>query len=1064
MNRAGTLAVRMGGFSRTVRACLVPALMACVVTASSADTESTDYFERHVRPLLAEQCYACHSTASPVAQADLRVDSRESLLKGGKSGPAIEPGNPDGSRMLQVLRNDEGVRMPPAGKLSDPQIERIATWISMGAPFPEPAAVKADGAAGATHWAFVPPRRTEPPSSATGWSKTEIDRFVEARLTEAGLQPSAEADPRTLIRRVFFDLTGLPPTAKQADSFASSPTFEAYADVVESLLASKYFGERWARHWLDVVRYSDEGFQARPFAIAWTYRDWVVDAFNDDLPYDEFVRYQLAADLESSDKRHLAAMGMLTLGINLPRPTDVPENLDDRIDVVSRGFLGLSVACARCHDHKFDQISQRDYYSLYGVFLNSPSALEPVPIDSFGSDAQTAFFREKLAKRRQWLDTYREERLRDHVQEFRQPKQLARFLEAAWASRTQGNREIEALSKEKDLNLYLLKRWIEYLNGLMGPSVTAFADLDTPGGATELAQRIADADSDYRWPDPEREALRLALRGNGSPTDIPLEDFWWVQNEGDSNVMKGLKWQYDAVMRDWSHRGGPRHAMVASDADKPQPAYLFVRGNQHDKGDEVKRKFLSALPGPPEFRSGSGRRELARLIGSAENPLAARVFVNRVWGHLFGEGLVRTPSDFGRRGDQPSHPQLLDYLATEFAADGWSTKDLIRRIVLSKAYRQSSESNEEGNKEDPSNLLLWRQNRSRLSFEALRDSMLFVAGKLDTSRGGAPFELSARPASPRRTIYAYVSREEPSALMRAFDFSNPEEHTPRRQLTTVPQQALFLMNSPFLADQARATAAACDEPGDCVDLLHRRILGRSPTEQEHADGLAFLESSEGAAVELRQQAAGKAAWHHGTARLDIDAGTVKNFKPMEYLVGERVQPAAMFPEPSSGRASLTPTGGHPGDDLGSAVVRRWTAPRTLDINIEGTLAHVLGDQGRRFDHSNGIRGWLISSERGMLASWVVRGFQAETHLTALDVVKGEHLDFVVDSLGDYEADSFRWSPRIEEVLASEQREAGMEPQSWSAEEGFPERREAPLTSTERYAQVLMMTNEFAFRD
>ncbi|MDE0623481.1 MAG: PSD1 and planctomycete cytochrome C domain-containing protein [Bryobacterales bacterium] len=1043
---------------------LILALLTGVVTASGADTESLDYFERYVRPLLAEQCYACHSRASPVLQAELRVDSRASLLKGGKSGPAIEPGNPDGSRLLQVLHSDEGVRMPPTGKLDETQIERIATWISMGAPFPEAAAEGSAIDAASTHWAFVPPRTSDPPVSATGWAETPIDRFVEARLVEAGLHASAEADPRTLIRRVFFDLTGLPPTAEEADAFASSPTPEAYEAVVESLLASERFGERWARHWLDVVRYSDEGFQARPFAIAWPYRDWVVDAFNNDLPYDEFVRYQLAADLDASDKRHLAAMGMLTLGINLPRPTDVPENLDDRIDVVSRGFLGLSVACARCHDHKFDQISQQDYYSLYSVFLNSPNVVEPVPLEAFGSDHQTEFFREKLAERRKWLDTYREERLQDHVREFRQPEELARYLEAAWSSRAQGNREVEVLSKEKDLNLYVLKRWRDYLNGLVGPSVQAFAALDTSSGAAELAQRIVDADSDYRWPDPEREALRLALRGNGSPTDIPVEDFWWVQNEGDSNVMKALKWQYDAVMRDWSHRGGPRHAMVTNDARVPQPTYLFVRGNQHDKGAEVKPKFLSALSGPPEFRSGSGRLELARLIGSTENPLTARVFVNRVWGHLFGEGLVRTPSDFGRRGDPPSHPKLLDYLATEFAEDGWSTKNLIRRIVLSKAYRQSSDSRPEGVAEDPSNRLLWRQNRTRLSFEALRDTMLSVAGNLDTTLGGAPFELSAQPASPRRTIYAYVSREEPSALMRAFDFSNPEEHTPRRQLTTVPQQALFLMNSSFLADQARTVAAACGGPEQCVDVLHRRILGRSPTDQERQDGLAFLVDSDQAQAESRHQEPGKPAWLHGTAQLDLAAGAIKRFKRMEHLVGERVQPAPMYPEPETGRASLTPTGGHPGDDLDSVAVRRWTAPRTFDATIEGTLSHALGSQGRRFNYSNGIRGWLVSSERGVLASWVVRGFEVETVIKALDVVEGEHIDFVVDSLGDYESDSFLWSPRIEEVLAAEQRESGMEPQSWSAEEGFPRRHELPLTATERYAQVLMMTNEFAFRD
>ncbi len=1032
-----------------------------VTPAHGADGIGTDHFENHVRPLLAEQCYVCHS--GPTPQADLRVDSLAGLVKGGKRGPAIQPGDPEGSLMLQMVRSAEGLRMPPTGRLTEEQIGHMEEWIRMGAPFPEGPLEEA-AAIAEKHWAFVSPAQPEAPRSANGWADGAIDRFVEERLHRERLQPSSPADPRTLVRRVHYDLTGLPPDPDESDAFAASPTEEAYEEIVDSLLSSDLFGQRWARHWLDLVRYSDEGFQARPFAIAWPYRDWVVDAFNSDIPYDRFVRLQLAADLMGADRAQLPALGMLALGINLPRPTDVPENVDDRIDVVTRGLLGLSVACARCHDHKFDPIPQKDYYALYGVFLNSPPTLEPVPLEQRGRGTHGEFFRAKLAERRAWLDRFREERLADHVSEFRKPETLARYLGAAWAAGDLGNREFEALAKERNLNHYLLNRWRTYLNGLVAPSLRAFADLDSPGGAERVAQAMARADSVYRWPDAEREALRLALRGNGSPTDIPLEDFWWIQSEGDSNVMKGLKWQYDGAMQDWSHRGGPKHAMVVGDARKLQPAYLFVRGNQHDKGDEVSRRFLSALPGPGEFRSGSGRLELATAIASERNPLTARVFVNRVWGHLFGEGLVRTPSNFGMRGDPPSHPELLDHLASQFMADGWSTKRLVKRIVLSKTYRQDSVDRASGLAADPSNRLLWRQNRTRLDFEAMRDSMLAVAGRLDTNTGGPPFELEAIPSSPRRTLYAYVSREEPSALMRIFDFSNPEEHTPRRQLTTVPQQALFLMNSSFLSEQARALAASCEASEDCVSTIHRRVLGRLPEPSARRAALAFIASRAEGAPPGTTATEPDGPWQHGTGKLDIESGKLLDFRPMKYHAGDRVQPAPMFPAPESGRASLTPRGGSPGDDTEWTVVRRWTAPRSMRIAIEGALNHPMGDQALRFGHSNGVRGWIISSERGVLSTWKVWGYEADTGIRNLKVERGEHFDFAVDALGDYEADGFRWSPEISEILDAEQRQAGMEPQAWTAEEGFPEYREEPLTPLEQYAQVLLMTNEFSFRD
>lgn len=1042
------------------------ALTTAVQTAGvlcGADTEGIDYFERYVRPVLATQCYACHSAQAPQLQSGLRVDSRQGLLNGGTRGPAMIPGNPEASRIIQFLRPDSELRMPPGGSLTDQEVDRIEAWIRMGAPFPEPSEAESgrDAEGADKHWSLVLPKNPQVPASDSRWSELPIDRFVEARLAREGLAPSEQASPRTLVRRIYYDLIGLPPTAEEIEAFERATAEEAYGALVDQLLDSDRFGQRWARHWLDIVRYSDDGAQARPFPISWTYRDWVVRAFNEDLPYDQFVIKQLAADLESGDRRHLAALGMLTVGINLVRPTDVVENLDDRIDVITRGFQGLSVSCARCHDHKFDPIPQKDYYSLYGVLLNSPDVLSPVPIEDVPSDATSEFFQAKLATRSGALDRFRAERLQDHIREFRTPEVLARYLQFAWKSRDAASREVEALSKEEDLNLYLLHRWRDYLNGLVGPSVAAFAALDEPDGAARLAREIVAADSDYRWPDPRREALRLALRGTGSPTDIPVADFWWVQNEGDSNVMKGLKWQYEAVMRNWGHRGGPAHAMVVADARVPRPAYVFNRGNQHDLGEEVRRRFLSALPGPSEFRDGSGRLELAHLIASADNPLTARVFVNRVWGHMFGDGLVRTPSDFGLRGDRPSHPELLDFLATEFVADDWSIKRLIRRIAMSRTYRQDSVDRADGLAADPANQLLWRQNRIRLDFEALRDTMLAAAGKLDTRMGGPPFELQARPSSPRRTLYAYVSREAPSALMRTFDFSNPEEHTPKRQLTTVPQQALFLMNSPFLAEQARAVAKRCEPEGQCVEKIYRDVLRRSPTPAERREGSRFLESSP---PQVAIPANGERRWLHGTARLAPESGRVEDFREFAYRVGDRLQPAPMMPSPGGGRASLTAKGGYPGDGLDSAVVRRWIAPEAMKVSVTGTLGHTLGEQGRRFDHSNGVRGWIVSGEQGVLASWSVRGFEVETVIRDLPIVEGETLDFVVDSRADYEADTFRWAPAIEQVLTDAQRATGMEVRSWRAEDGFPQETAEPLSPAALLAQTLLMTNEFAFRD
>lgn len=1032
--------------------------LALAITASSADAASQ--FESTVQPILKRHCVGCHSDAVPSPMGGLRLDTYGRLMAGGNAGQPIVPGHPERSPLMHVLSHEDTIKMPPGGKLSDAELSVVSEWIRGGARGPRSASAESGpDRLTSNHWAFQPVRTPTVPASEGGWAAAPIDRFIERRLADKGLEPSPDAARRTLIRRAYFDVVGLPPTPQAVRAFVADDSSEAFPRLVDELLASPQFGARWARYWLDVARYSDEGFQARPFPSAWPYRDWVIDALNADMPYDEFVTHQLAADRLQEDPKHLAALGLLTVGINLPRPTDVPENLDDRIDVVTRGFLGLSVACARCHDHKFDPIPQKDYYSLYGVFLNSPDVMEPIPIDSGGGAPMASYYEGKLRMRRETISRFIDERLEDHKAEFRKPEVVAAYIKAAWEGRNVSDRQLEAASKVKNLNLYLLKRWRDYLQSQEDVGDSLFADAGERSVA--IAEKLAAVSRPEPWEEATKERLRAVLWADDAPVNVPREDFWWIQNEGDSNVVKQLKWQYHQVMTDWVFRGGPPHAMTVADARELQPAHVFVRGNQHDKGAPVERRFLSILNGE-QFESGSGRLELARAIAAADNPLTARVWVNRVWQHLFGEGLVRTPSNFGITGELPSHPELLDYLAATLVADGWSTKKLIRRILLSRAYRQASAPNGAGVEVDPENRLLWRQNRRRLEFEPLRDAMLAVAGRLDTSVGGAPFELNAQPASPRRAIYAYISREEPSAIMRAFDFSNPEQHTARRQLTTVPQQALFLLNSPFVAEQARFTGAQLEAGSvdERVRELYWNVLGRAPRDGELTRAASFIGQSEPLATEPGTPT----AWRYGTAHLDPAAGRVSGFREFTHAVGDRLQHAPIRPAPVGGNASLTAKGGTPGDDLRSVVVRRWIAPAAGRYKITGKVNHAMGAQARRFGYSNGIRAWVVTDRQGVLAQWTLAGSSAVAELGGITLEEGEHVDFVVDARDDYESDTFTWAPMIEQDLTTAERDAGVKPQRWDATSDFRVPAPAPLDSWAQLAQVLLLTNEFAFVD
>jgi hypothetical protein len=852
--------------------------------------EGVEFFESKVRPVLAENCFACHGPEKQ--KGGLRLDSRSAALKGGETGPAVVPGKPDESPMLRAVGyTDSNLQMPPKGKLPAAKVEALTAWVKMGAPWPAtPSAAAARGEGVKPHWAFQPVREPALPTVRdAAWATTPLDQFVLAKLEAKGLRPSAPADKRTLIRRVTYDLTGLPPTPEETDAFLADRSPDAYERVVDRLLASPRYGERWGRHWLDVARYADsKGYvfqEERRFPFAYTYRDWVIRAFNEDLPYDRFVVQQLAADRlpVGEDKRPLAAMGYLTLGRRfLNNQADI---IDDRLDVVCRGFLGLTVGCARCHDHKFDPVPQKDYYSLYGVFA---SAVEPKELPLLGAVARTpaeVAFEKELARLEADVQQFLRKRHAELVVEFRRADAIAAYLLAARDGRRNPAGRM-GLARERGLNGYLLGRWAAYLDGpakgdhpVFGPwnTLSALGDgeftdkapallasftapsakvnavvkqslaAQKPASARDLAKAygevLAEAGAAAGVTTPERAELRRVVIGPDAPPEVPLAQVEQAFNRADRDKAKALRKKIEALQA--TSPAAPPRAMALVDAPTPVAPRVFLRGNPNNPGEAVPRQFLGVLTGPDRkpFTDGSGRLELAKAIASKDNPLTARVFVNRVWAWHFGRGIVGTTSDFGTRSEPPSHPELLDWLADRFVADGWSVKRLHRLIVLSATYRQASADRPDLATADPENRLLGRFPRQRLDLEELRDSLLAVAGRLDPTMGGPAVDLVKAPFTARRTVYGFIDRQNLPGLFRAFDFASPDTHAPQRFQTTVPQQALFLMNSPFVQEQARALAKRTEgaaTPAERVALLYRLAYGRRPTGEESALGLGFV--------------------------------------------------------------------------------------------------------------------------------------------------------------------------------------------------------------------------------
>jgi hypothetical protein len=726
-----------------------------------------------------------------------------------------------------------------------------------------------------------------------------VDAFLVAALEAKGLTLSPPADRRTLLRRAHFDLTGLPPTAAEVESFEKDAAPDAFAKVVDRLLASPAYGERWGRHWLDVARYADtKGYvfqEERRYAYSYTYRDYVVRAFNEDKPYDRFILEQLAADRLGGDTRNLAAMGFLTLGRRfLNNQQDI---IDDRIDTVTRGLMGLTVACARCHDHKYDPIPTKDYYSLYGVFASS---VEPKELPLIGQPERTPAyiaFEKGLREREQKFARAQESLRNETMARFR--ARAADYLLAAHDASRPGEQAHAPLGKG-ELSRPMIRRWQEFLNQtrkghnpVLGPwhAFAALPQKDFAARAPAVAARIAANDDPKRpiarpvaqvfagpppaslrevaaryaavfaevdkvWqkaqpakalPDEHVEAVRQVLYVPGGPTYVPPEEMPAYFDRAAREKLTALTRQIDQFKA--TSPAAPPRAMVLQDLPTPMTPRVLLRGNPGNPGPVVPRQFLGVLAGPKRkpFTDGSGRLELARAIASRDNPLTARVLVNRVWQHLFGHGLVRTPSDFGLRSEPPSHPELLDYLAWRFMEDGWSVKRLHRLILLTRAYQQSSQERADGERIDPDNKLLWRMNRRRLDFEAMRDALLAVSGSLDRTAGGPALDITAAPFTGRRTLYGFIDRQNLPGVFRTFDFASPDTSTAERHMTTVPQQALFLLNSPFVLQQARTLVRQPDVAGAegaaRVQRLYRRVYGRSADRDEVALGLRYLEAA-----------------------------------------------------------------------------------------------------------------------------------------------------------------------------------------------------------------------------
>ena len=912
------------------------ALMAAVAWPVLSQSKE-DFFETKVRPILATECFSCHTDSQ---LGGLRLDSLEAMLKGGKSGPAIVPGDPEKSLIMIAVRQSGALKMPKGGKLPDDQIEAIAQWIRNGAVWP--AAIKTPTAAkGETiidparraFWSFQPLRPTQAPTVKNNrWPKTDIDRFILARLEKEGLAPVGFADRRTLLRRATLDLTGVPPTAEEIEAFEKDKSTDAFAKVVDRLLGSAQYGERWGRLWLDVARYGEDDYRSldpmgrgfAPYPHAYLYRDWVVKAFNDDLPYDQFVRAQLAGDQmdEGLRIRMVPALGFLGQGPwfydNGAVEVTRADERNDRIDVVSRGFLGLTVSCARCHDHKYDPIPTKDYYAMGGVFASTTYKEYPQVPQSVVD--QYTDLEKRLKNKEKLLGEFLQTEGRQLSESL--TLQASKYMQAVWRVGGEPKEDLnEAIDKNK-LDYELMQRWIRFLARppRYYPYLKDWQAMMQKGGTAAEAKKLGDEfqtllmDILFERKDlKEQNDIIIAKSLPGTKQKEPLfkpnqfvtnDDFCpscsvetkaatlertnlWMDvfvRDLDDPMLPGViqkfrpgllafrgwglerqmsaeRRTYLAAMREdienFKKSMPAQYPYVHGVADQEKPADLPVslRGNPNSPGEVVPRGFLSVLSKESRTSFSKGSGRLELADEILRQPLALRVIVNRIWKWHFGTGIVETPSNFGFNGERPVHPELLEHLADLFAKNGLSIKKLHREIMLSSVYQLSAESNQPNYDKDSANRFYWRANRRRMDVEQIRDSLLATSGALDKKIGGPSEALT--PQSTRRTLYGKVSRYKLDEFLQLFDFPSPNISAEQRYATNVPLQRLFFMNSDFVQQQAELVVRKIEsEPTSeaRIQKAYRLVFGRAATSEEVRLGLEYLRNEPLKEYEERKKA------------------------------------------------------------------------------------------------------------------------------------------------------------------------------------------------------------------
>ena len=935
----------------TVRTTSVAALvwmaLLAVVTAYPRAADDRDFFETKVRPLLAASCYDCHTE---MRSGGLRLDSREAILKGGRSGPAVVPGDPEKSLLIQAVRQTGALKMPKDGKLTAAEVDALVEWVKNGAVWVASAtptfaasstaasvgkptdASAGNAAVNSTPTAYVisPERRAfwsfqplhapqPPPVKDTSWARTDIDRFVLARLEREGLAPVRAADRATLLRRATLDLIGLSPTPEEVEAFEKDTSPDAFAKVVDRLLASPHYGETWGRLWLDVARYGEDDYRSldpkqrgfNPYPNAYLFRDWVISAFNDDLPYDRFVKAQLAADLmdpstastssgqagsgspgaesrgDGGRVRTLPALGFLGLGpwyydngaVEITRA----DERHDRVDVVSRGFLGMTVGCARCHDHKYDPIPTTDYYSLAGVFLNTvyheyPQVPQAV-VDEYTAQDKKIENKEKLLGEFQRTES---EQLAQTL-----ALQSSKYMQAAWKVTGEPKEEASKIVDAGRLDYELFDRWLKFLAKppRFYPFLTKWQEMVKAGGTAAQAKSLADefqtllldvmfAKKDIKDENEVIAAKALPGTKKKEPAKLPSD---FVTNDdfcpGCSLELKSLPiertnlWT-DVFQRDLqdgfdpaqasdrikpgllSFRGWglerqlsaerrryiedlradikalraaqpPHYPFVhgVKDAEKPIELKVSKRGNPFNLGDEASRHFLSVLSPDAPAPFTKGSGRLELAEAIVKEPIAIRVIVNRIWKGHFGTGIVDTPSNFGVNGERPTNPELLEYLSQWFIDHGLSIKQLHREMMLSAIYQLSSEHSQKAFDKDSGNRWYWRANRHRLTAEQVRDSLLAISGAIDRKMGGPSEPLT--PSYARRTVYGRVSRYRLDEYLSLFDFPSPNLSSERRFTTNVPLQRLFFMNSDFMQQQGELLARRLESEADPTARLRK---------------------------------------------------------------------------------------------------------------------------------------------------------------------------------------------------------------------------------------------------